>query len=105
MRYVNANHHLKSITNEIHQGFILGPGLFLIYINDIVNSTSHFSSTDDTTVYHPGSKIENLTKNVKKIFLIIRLTKCLYVQIMFECQQYFVCVCSWPCKHQLQDTQ
>ena len=44
---------LKNITNGIPQGSILGSVLFLIHINDIVNSTSLnlLSFADDATVY------------------------------------------------------
>ena len=59
---------LKSITNGEPQGSILGLVLFLIYINDIVNSTSLnlLSFADDTTIYQSGSDIDNLTKNVNQ---------------------------------------
>ena len=53
---------------QITNGSMLGPVLFLIYINDIVHSTSLnvLSFADDTTVYHSGSNIDNLTKHVNQ---------------------------------------
>ena len=89
---------LESITNGIPQVSILGRVLFLIYINDIVNSTSLnlLSFADDTTVYQSGSDIDNLSKNVnqelKQIYDWLCANKlCLNVKKNF----FFF----WPCKH------
>ena len=83
---------LKNITNGEPQGSILGPVIFLIYINNIVNSTSLnvLSFVDDTTIYQSGSDIDNLTKNVnqelKQIYDSLCTKKlCLNVKKNFLC--------------------
>ena len=55
-QYTQVNEHgssLKEITCGVPKGTILGPILFLIYINDIPNSTdlNLLSFADDTTIY------------------------------------------------------
>ena len=52
----NCKSSLKHITTGVPQGSILGPIIFLLYINDINNSTevNLLSFADDTTVYYSG---------------------------------------------------
>ena len=51
--YKGVQSNLNSITTEVPQGSVLGPWLFLIYINDMHNVTKKFHFlcyADDTTL-------------------------------------------------------
>jgi hypothetical protein len=71
LQYVNINgasSNLTSITTGVPQGSILGPLLFLIFVNDIsyaLKSTT-LSFADDTTIVIKSNNVKNLYANANQ---------------------------------------
>jgi hypothetical protein len=107
VEYDGTNSRLTDITTGVPQGSVLGPLLFLIYVNDMSNISNdlHFVLyADDTSIESPlstfecqasisGSSIsESINNELKKLFdwlcvnkLTINLKKTKYM--IFHCQQ------------------
>src|SRR6218665_107548 len=65
--YAKKISNLVPITCGVPQGSILGPLLFLIYINDIANCTTNllfYLFADDTSVFITGEKDQTLFENM-----------------------------------------
>ncbi len=65
----NASSDIKSITCGVPQGSVLGPLLFLIYINDLPNVSkklSFYLFADDTNLFYESDNLDELQKTVNK---------------------------------------
>ena len=76
-QYVNiqdtSSEH-KEILCGVPQGSILGPKLFLIYINEICNISPTLKFTlfaDDTNIFYSGNNINNMCKCISRELSIV----------------------------------
>ena len=80
--YNGISSEVKNVTCGVPQGSVLGPLLFLIYINDLPNISaklSFFLFADDTNIYYESTDLAELEKTVneelKKLSLWLNLNR------------------------------
>lgn len=92
-QFLDAKSDIRSINFGVPQGSVLGPLLFLIYINDIVNATCNGKFVlfaDDTTVFIVANTkvdvyqkanivLEKISKYLRSNQLHINMNKCTYI--------------------------
>ena len=74
--YNGISSDIASITCGVPQGSVLGPLLFLIYINDlpnVSNKLSFFLFADDTNIYYESNNLQELEKTVNKELKLLSL--------------------------------
>ena len=65
----NSTSDLQKITHGVPQGSILGPLMFLLYINDIANSSallSFYLFADDTAIFFSAKCVKELEKTINQ---------------------------------------
>ena len=71
-QYVNINGEsskIKEISSRVPQHSVLGPLLFLLYINDLPNISEvldFYLFADDTNIYYESNSLQDLEKKINK---------------------------------------
>ena len=80
--YNGVSSDMKTVTCGVPQGSVLGPLLFLLYINDLPNISTKlnfFLFADDTNIYYESNDLKNLEKTVnlelKKLSLWLNINR------------------------------
>ena len=75
VKFNNQYSKLMIVENGVPQGSVLGPLLFILYINDIAKICTEESRVklfaDDTLIYTAGESCEELNKKMNDVFQII----------------------------------
>ena len=112
-QYVSVNSHISDyldISCGVPQGSVLGPLLFLIYINDLPNVSkflSFYLFADDTNIYFEATDLVSLQKimnrelkyvkkwlHADKLALNLEKNNYCYLFILFCLKVLLCCLCS-----------
>ena len=70
-----TNQVTKTLIVERHNGSILGPQLFLLYVNDLCNASNILKPimfADDTNLFFSAKNINHLFQTMNKEFIVIQ---------------------------------
>ena len=89
VEFRNVSSQFRTVQCGVPQGSILGPLLFLIYINDIAQSSNLLKFilfADDTTVFTAGKNLETLSETINtEIDQVSNWLKCINRNFFYFC--------------------
>ena len=105
LQFLNEKSNLASIRYGVPQGSVLGPLLFLLYINDIANTTPNSDFVlyaDDTNIFVAGNSKKGVYEKANEVLnyvynymvsnkLHINMSKCNYMYFRPNIANYQVC--------------